>query len=234
MNNTVFLPGLNKQVEFLLNRINLLNLDCLVIGSNSEEVAKIIQTQSQKDVEIIVEDYDTLMNCKLSLKAIDSVSVKMMEFEVTDYPNGKFDLVFVQGSITNKKRKIIIKEIKRILKPNGYFCVGEIVKLKNTIPTFVAELFERANLEPLNKDEFFNYYLERKFELVDSVDLSNSLKEYYNANIKLLNEKVKSLASNEKSYYKKVVNQIKHESNAYLNLGADRYMGFEVILLKKE
>lgn len=233
MKSIIFLPGLNQQINFLLNRINLLDLTCLVIGSNSEEVAKIIQHESQKSVEIIVEDYDSLMNSKFSLNSENSISVKMMAYDATDYSNEKFDLIYAQGSVTDKRRKNITKEIKRILKPSGYFCLGEIVKLENQIPTFVSELFERSNIDPLEKNNFQKYFLERKFELIDSIDLSASLKEYYKNNLKLLAEKVKTLSSNEKSYYKKLVNQIKHESNAYINLGADKYFGFHAMLLKK-
>ena len=42
-----------------------------------------------------------------------------------------------------------------------------------------------------------------------------------------------NLTDKEKSFYKKLLSKISHESNAYLKLGADRYIGFKMLILKK-
>jgi hypothetical protein len=75
--------------------------------------------------------------------------------------------------------------------------------------------------------------LDRNFELIDEINLSNTLNEYYSSNLILLNNKIKTLTDNEKAYYKKILNKLSHESNAYLKLGADKYIGFVALLLKK-
>ena len=231
-NNTIYLPGLKKQYEFLLSKLELSGLKILVVGSSSAGISKLLLNKSNEKVEIIVEDYESLLVTQIELQAKSEISVKLMDFENTDYPENNFDLVYAQGSISDKRRKKIVKEIKRILKPNGYLCVGEIVKLEDKIPIFIKEIYELSDLDPIFHDSVSLYYEERNFEVIDSINLSNTLKEYYSLNLKLLKENIKSLSPSEKSYYKTILNKISHESNAYLKLGGERFMGFITLLLK--
>lgn len=228
---TILLPGLHKQIRFVENRIELADLNILVIGSGSAAIANYLSKQNS--VEYILEDFESLISTKLELDNSTKINVKLMDFERTDFSSNQFDLVYAQGSVSDIKRNKIIKEIKRITKPSGYICLGEIVKLKETTPVFVKELFDSSNLDPLYNMELAKYYQERNFEIIDSIDLSATLSDYYRRYERLLDQKVKSLTTGEKSYYKKVLNKIKHESKAYLKLGADQYIGFVALLLKK-
>ena len=230
--NIILLPGLDKQLKFLMSRIELSRLQILIMGTGTAIVAQKLNEMGN-NVEIIVEDYDSLMNAKLELNSTEDIKVKIMDFERTDYLDEKFDLVYVQGSISDIRRKKIVKEIKRVVKQDGLLCLGDIVSLVEDPPIFVKELFEFSKLEPLYKEKFIPYYEERNFELVDSIDLSFTLREYYITNSMMLNDRMKTLSPNEKSYYKKILNQISHESNAYLKLGANKYFGFHAALLKK-
>ncbi len=60
-----------------------------------------------------------------------------MDFSITDFNDAVFDIVYAQASISSKMRNKIIKEIKRILKPEGILSVGEITSLKSSPPIFV-------------------------------------------------------------------------------------------------
>ncbi len=133
-----------------------------------------------------------------------------MDFERTDFSSRQFDLIFSQASITYFNRKKVIKEIKRILKPNGFLCVGEIVKLHQNVPTFINEIFNYSNLHPLQIDELEKYYCERNFILIDSIDLSKTLTKFYQDYAILLNSKSKNLSESEKSFYKKILSKISH------------------------
>jgi ubiquinone/menaquinone biosynthesis C-methylase UbiE len=230
--NIILLPGLDKQLKFLMSRIELSGLQILIIGAGTAIIAQKLHEMGN-NVEIIVEDYDSLMNAKLELNSSEDIKAKIMDFERTDYSDEKFDIVYVQGSISDVRRKKIVKEIKRVTKQDGLLCLGDIVSLVEDPPIFVQELFEFSKLEPLYKEKLIPYYEERNFELVDSIDLSFTLKEYYVTNSMMLKERIKTLSPNEKSYYKKILNQISHESNAYLKLGANKYFGFHTVLLKK-
>ena len=86
----------------------------------------------------------------------------------------------------------------------------------------------------MNKDELEKYYLNKNFSLVYEQDLSYTLKDFYLYGINQLKDKIHSLSENEKSYYKKVLNKISHEANAYLKLGGNKHMGFKMLILKKE
>lgn len=232
--NFILLPGLNKQISFLLNKLEVENLNILVVGSGSVQVAQILQNKGGKNIEIIVEDYDSLINSKLSLTEDDSIQIKLMDFERTDYDNETFDLVFAQGSISNFRRNKIVKELKRILKTDSYFCIGEVIKLQSEVPIYVEEIFENSDINPMLRNELGKYYSDRNLELIDQLDISFTLNEYYSTNENMLRKKIVDLSDNEKSYYKKLVNKISHESKAYLRHGADKFIGFEALLLKKK
>ncbi|MCB9211490.1 MAG: methyltransferase domain-containing protein [Ignavibacteriales bacterium] len=63
-----------------------------------------------------------------------------MSFEHTDFNEAQFDLVFAQASISNLGRKSIVKEVKRILKPNGIFVSVKLLNLRQMFP-FLCKIF---------------------------------------------------------------------------------------------
>ncbi len=232
--NYIFLPGLHKQLEILFKNIEENQKQILVIGANSESIAEALQIKYDSDVIIIVDENESLLKSRLLLKNINRVSVRMMDFDNTDFSQEKFDLVYAQASVSGKNRNKNLKEIKKILKPGGILCVGEITKLAADEPKFIADIWEASSLLPLKSSELKNNYLNKNFSLIHSEDLSFTLREFYLYSSRLLNEQKDSLSENEKSYYKTILKKISHESNVYLKLGGDKYIGFEVLILKKE
>jgi SAM-dependent methyltransferase len=231
-NKMIYPPGLKKQYEFLISKLELSGLKILVLGSSSYSIAKLLSLKSNNTVDIVVEDYESLLATQLESGKNSVLNVKLMDFEKTDYLENTFDLVYSQGSISDKRRSKIVKEIKRILKPNGYLCVGEIIKLEDKIPNFVNEIYDLSNLDPLFANNLNSFYEERSFEIIDSANLSHTLREYYSLTLKLLKDNIKFLAPNEKAYYKTILNKINHESNVYLKLGGNRFMGLQTLVLK--
>jgi ubiquinone/menaquinone biosynthesis C-methylase UbiE len=182
---------------------------------------------------MIVSDYDSLMNARLNLSKESKVDVKMMDFDNTDFNSEQFDLVYAQASISLTNRNKIVKEIKRILKPEATLCVSEITALAEDYPPFVKNIFDASDILPLLNNECSNYYKERNFSVLFEEDLSSSLQSFYEHTAQELEDTIYKLNEKEKSYYKKLLNKISHESNAYLKLGADRYIGFKMLILKK-
>lgn len=227
------LPGLDRQIEFLLNNFKNPAKSILVVGSNSEEMAKEISNHFDADIELIVEDYDSLMNSKLILESSPKINVRLMDFEVTDFNDSSFDLIYAQASISLTKRNKIIKEFKRLLMPDGFLCVGEVVSLRKDYPPFVQDIFDSSDLLPLFIDDIEKYYSERKFNVLVRQNLTHTLKKYYSRSASLLDDSIDALSSSEKSYYKKILNKLSHESNAYLKLGGDKFIGFIAMLLQK-
>jgi ubiquinone/menaquinone biosynthesis C-methylase UbiE len=232
-NQNIFLPGGFKQFRILKSKYIISGKHVLVIGAGSEKIAEKMIDSNAAAVKMIVNDFDSLMNSRLNLSKESNIILEMMGYDNTDFSDNEFDLVYAQGSISSFNRSKIIKEIRRILKANGVFCVGEITSLKKDYPVFIKDIFESSEIHPLLKDSCSTYYIERKFLVLYEQDLSSSLKSFYENAAHELKEKINRLSEQEKSYYKKLLNKISHESNAYLKLGADKYIGFKMLILKQ-
>jgi ubiquinone/menaquinone biosynthesis C-methylase UbiE len=230
---TIFLPGGFKQFRILKSKYVLNDRNVLVMGSGSEKIAEKMIKSGASSVELIVNDYDSLINSRLNLSNDSKVSVKMMDFDNTDFNAEEFDLVYAQVSISSLNRNKIVKEIKRILKPEATLCVGEITFLINDYPPFVKNIFDTSDILPLLNDSCGTYYTERNYSVLYEEDLSSSLQSFYEHTAERLEDKIYTLTEKEKSYYRKLLNKISHESNAYLKLGADRYIGYKMMILKK-
>ncbi|MCX7874528.1 MAG: class I SAM-dependent methyltransferase [Melioribacteraceae bacterium] len=230
----VLLPGLDKQLHFLKNNLTQKPSSILIIGSSSESIALKLSEIYKCRIEIIVEEYESLLNSKLIIGNNENISVKMMNFDSTDYNDSEFDLIYAQASISSVIRSKIIKEIKRILKPKGFLCIGEIVKLSSNTPKFINDVFASSNLSPIEKDKLNSFYFEKGFNVIASDDISFTLREYYINTVNELESTEKKFTNQEKSYYKKLINRINHESNVYLKLGGKKHIGFVVALLQRE
>ncbi|MAT57429.1 MAG: hypothetical protein CMF23_05605 [Ignavibacteriae bacterium] len=231
--SNIFLPGLGEQIEFLFPNLSSAS-KILVLGSESSEIAERLKKHFNAEVEIVVEDYESLINTNLQLSENKSIKAKLMEFDHLDYKDDQFDLIYSQGSISLLKRNKIIKEIKRVLIPNGHLYVGEIVKLQQNVPQFVEDIFEQSFILPLFIDDLHKYYEERNFEIIAEKNLTYTLKRFYSETLNKIKEKEKELTDKEKSYYKKLINKINHEAKSFLRSGADKHIGFYSLLLKKK
>ncbi|MCK5457652.1 MAG: methyltransferase domain-containing protein [Melioribacteraceae bacterium] len=230
----IFLPGLDNQIRFVRRSLELKDKSTLTLGSASEEIVKLLAEETGNKAELIVEDYNSLMNSRLQLENQNNTNVRLMDFEFTDFNDKEFDLAYTQGAISNPRRNKIVKEIKRILKPDGIFCVGEVVALKEESPPFILDIYESTDMEPLQINKIDAYYQERNFEVLSKKDLSFTLKDYYSKNLYKLKKSIYDMEENEKSYYKKLINMISHEAKAFLNQGADEFIGFYSLILKKQ
>ena len=169
------------------------------------------------------------MQCKMNLKDEEKIKVKMMNYAYSDFEDGYYDLIYAQGSISVPDKKEILKELKRILNINGLLCAGEIVSLREPVPAFIKDIWERSGLEPLASSEIRKYFENKGFKLFSEENLSSTLGEFY--------EKIKYLVSktkkDEQEQDKKLYPRIKHESNSYLKLGGNKYIGFKSLIMRR-
>ena len=233
MINKIFLPGSEKQISLFLDSVNVNNKSVLIIGSGSEEIAKIFYQNNVAEVYLIVDIEDSLVQSRFSLSKFKEINVRLMDYFNTDFRAEKFDAIFSQVSTGTKKRNKIIKEIKRILKPDGYFCVGEIVSLTKTPPQFVKDIWEKSNLDPLHGKDLKEFYLSKGFEVMLEKDLSDTLKDFYLKSKELLSESSKDFSIEEAKNFRKIVKMYSHEANAYLKLGGNKYIGYRMLVLNK-
>ncbi len=230
---TILLPGITHQIKFLFENLNTKLEQILVIGSGHENIALEIAKHYNTKVSLIVDDYESFIISRLELGNNPDINVVIMEYENTDFNNNQFDLIYAQASISLINRNKIIKEVKRILKPDRYFCAGELVSLKKDTPKFMKDIFDTSGLLPLFIDDLENYYTERNFKVINKIDLSDTLKDYYSIAVEKLKIAREKLDEKEKAYYKKLLNRFSHESNVYLKLGGNKYLGFFALILQK-
>lgn len=230
--NEILLPGSWLQAEFLLKNISIEDKSVLIIGFGAEKIADKFISDGANKVIIIVDDFESLMVSRLKISNRGNVSVKMMDFFNTDFSDKEFDLIYSQGNITVSDRKNLFKEIKRVLKRNGTLCVGEIVRLMDEVPTVINDLWKSSELMPLTIDKLKLFYDQQNFKLLGIKNLTASLKDFYKQTKDLLREKVGVLDEKEKSYYKKMLNKMNHESNVYLQLGGDKFIGFYSLIFE--
>ena len=83
-NKIILLPGLDRQLAFLKSRLDLSGLKILIMGSGTAVIANDL-FEAGNTIDVIVEDYDSLMNAKLEFDNSTDINVKMMDFERTDY-----------------------------------------------------------------------------------------------------------------------------------------------------
>ncbi len=234
MTNDIFLPGSNKQFEKLKEFVNLKDKQALVIGGGSEEISKLFIKHEALSVIQIVDSEELLLSARLNVSGEKNISVRLMDFTNTDFKSFRFDIIFAQGTISSKHRNKILKEINRLLKPEGIVCIGEMIKTKEEPPSFVEEAWSNSGLFPLSENELKKVYIQKGFLILAEYDLSDTLKYFYTSSLKLLKENINSLSANEKSFHKKILNRFSHESNVYLKLGGSNYTGFMMFILKKE
>jgi hypothetical protein len=222
------LPGGKSQLKHLLEQNIQNGIRALIIGPVTNSVIKGL-LEHYSEINIIADNYDSLMNIRMTLKEDHPTKLKMMDYAHTDFENEHFNLIYSQGSISVIERKNILKEIKRITVDDGLFCVGEIVSLKEPVPAFVKDIWERNGLDPIASSAIANVYESKGFKILSEKDLSTSLKDFYE-NIRLL---VSKTGKDKKEADKKYFSQLKHESNVYLKLGGDKYIGFKSLIMRK-
>jgi ubiquinone/menaquinone biosynthesis C-methylase UbiE len=226
--NNILLPGGNKQIEHLFEQNIPKGVHALIIGPNCESIAiKLLEYFTS--LYIITDDYDSVMQIRMKLKDEDKVKVKLMDYAHTDFDNGYFDLIYAQASISVSNKKEIVKELKRILSGNGLLCAGEIVSLKEPVPGFVSDIWERSDLEPIASSKIKKYYEGKGFEVLSEKDFSDTLQDFYDQ----LRTTVSKVSKDEKEADKKYFSRMKHESDAYLKLGGDKYIGFKSMIFRK-
>jgi SAM-dependent methyltransferase len=232
----IFLPGTDQQLKFFLGSTEIKNKSILIIGAGTSEAARELLNHAPSEIIIITEDYESLMTMRYgNEKSGDkNIKVRMMDFANTDFGKDTFDIVYAQGSVSGSYRNKIVKEIKKILKPGGIFCAGEITNLRENPPAFIEDIWKSSDLLPLLSTDLERYYRDRGFGIINKKDLSYTLKDFYQQSEKLYSDGVDKLSEEEKSYYKKFLKKISHESNAYLRLGGNEFMGFEVLIMRKE
>jgi len=226
--HNIHLPGGNHQIAHLLSEHNSPESKVLILGTVNKSIFSKISTAFSQ-LNIIVDNYDSLIELRFLIKESDSVKIRMMDFSNTDFENDSFDIIYAQGSISVPERKNILKEIKRILSPNGICSIGEIVSLKEPVANFIKDIWEQSGLDPLQSSAIKSWYADRGFKVQSEKDFSATLNDFYEETRHLVSKAGREKKEQNKKYF----SRMKHESNAYLKLGGDKYIGFKSLVMRK-
>lgn len=231
--NKPLLPGTEFQYRRLKNSPVEQNIPILFIGAGNEFFADKFSKKFKVDAELIVEDYETLISAKLLLQENSAVTTRIMDFARTDFDDKQFKCVYAQASVSNPDRNKIIKEIKRILQPEGFLIVGEIVKIRKDIPAYVNDILTSSQLSLLDSEEITSYYEQRNFTVIEECEEKRGLDEYYELCSVIMKNNVNLMDEDELKYNKKLIKKARHETDAYLKLGLDKFISFKILVLQK-
>ncbi|QOJ27997.1 MAG: class I SAM-dependent methyltransferase [Ignavibacteriales bacterium] len=229
----ILLPGLDDQLHFLTRNIPVQGRNVLIIGSGAEKVAFALLEEGCTSIQIITDSEELLVNARLMLSGSDHIKIRFSEYGALDFPDGSFDLVFAQGTVSRTDRKKILKEIYRVLKSEGVFCPGEMTSIKGDIPPFLKSVFSANNMDVLSADSLSMIYKGEGFKVKAVKSLDNTLKEYYKETERALNRRLGKMTKEEQKNHKDMITKTRHEINVFLNLGGLKYAGFSSFLLLK-
>ena len=122
----VFKEPYKKYYEIIRFRIKN-NMNVLEIGSGFGEHTEIIlKTNCSLTVSDISESCLNLLKIKFS-KSYKNSTYVLADIEDLPFKNNQFDAVCSAGVLSYGKPNVVYNEIKRVLKPNGYFiCVDSL------------------------------------------------------------------------------------------------------------
>jgi ubiquinone/menaquinone biosynthesis C-methylase UbiE len=229
----IFLPGTDKQLNFLLDTVDPKDLVVLQAGSQGDKISTKIHQYEPASIHIITDNSSDLMEMRFRLKE-KNIPVKLMDYTNTDFRDNTFDLVYSQGTFSTSARRKIYKEVLRIMKDDGIICSGEIVKMEEKVPRFMQDVWDTSGIAPLSAEKLMQFYEESGLEIIAHKNLSYTLKEFYRSGREMLSGFLQDGSADEKKYYKKIINRISHEANAYLNLGGEKYMQYHTFILKRK
>ena len=229
----VLLPGLDDQSVFLFTNCDVSEKKVLIIGYGCVPIAKKMLSKGAASVEVIIADEEQMLADRLLGSGTENLRIRFMDFHNTDFKDDVFDIVYAQASVSTSKHLKILKEIKRITKPQGFICLGEVVQLTDEVTLSVRHVWEKTNVTLRKIPVIQNDYKETGFEPVVETDLSFTIKYVYKKLLRSMNDTLPEMSEAEKKALKKDIKTYRHEANTYLQFKGDTYTGFIAFLLRK-
>ena len=94
--DSILLPGLDQQIYFLRQNLDLSNFNILIVGSGSAMIAKSLINNNNR-VGLIVDDYESMITTNFELKDHKNILLRLMDYENTDFTDDEFDIIYAQG-----------------------------------------------------------------------------------------------------------------------------------------
>lgn len=227
------LPGGEEQFNFLLRNIPVAGKKVLILGTGAEKIAAKFIEEGSESVLIITEDEQLLIQTRMNLTDKEKTKVKYSSYTSIDAAEGSFEIVYAQGTVSINERRKILKDVYRVLAPDGVFAVGEMTSLKGDIPAFLRSVFAANGMEIVSAESLEMFYKGEGYKIKSAKDLSNTLKDYYKNTERVFSRRVSNMTKQDQAEHKDLITKSKHELNVFLKLGGLKYIGFHAFLLLK-
>ncbi len=120
-------------------------------GMSTIELAKI---SDGKIIAIdIIHEYLDILKKKASINGIDNIETVKMSMDSIEYKDETFDILWSEGSIFVIGFEEGIKSWKRLLKPEGYLAVSDMVWFNKDAPIEVIEFWDSCYPQMLELNE---------------------------------------------------------------------------------
>ena len=224
----IVLPGLDEQLNYFIKNYSPNDTKGLLIGPGVH-YASVTLRELGAETETIINDDSLLMVERLNRDS----RVKFMDYYATDYADNSLDFIYAQASISATQHTRILKEMFRILKPGGMFCVGEIVKRDFPTPQSVKDIWNLSHLNPVLLADLPPLYSSIGYEIAGTVDLTDTMENLYKMQATVLRAEKEKLSDDDRYLMRRNLKSLQHEANMYLRGGAQKHTFYNVFLLTK-
>jgi SAM-dependent methyltransferase len=232
-NKSPFLPGGASPIKFFLKETLCSQKSLLLLGNGFAQIVPFVEDKGFSSISAASDDNTEIFEYKANTPKERQIHSLFVDYESLDYKKANFDFVFCQATLSKAGRAKMLKEIKRVLKPEGVLITSEIVCIKKPAPIFMNDIWIKSGQDPLFLDEFESFYTSRGFNLLGSADFSDDLDDFYIKYYKLLESNLKAMSAEKRIQFRKDFVQEKHEITTFVKGGALKLINFKTLILQK-
>ncbi|MFZ1730161.1 MAG: methyltransferase domain-containing protein [Bacteroidota bacterium] len=200
----------------------------LLIGCRQGENALGLAEHFSGRIVGIEEDSESIFFGKMAateMALASRVSLQYMAPTATNFRNGQFNVILIEGVMSSYLPTRVLKEALRLLADDGWLLMSDSCWLESEVPPYVRNVWESPERKILTPPLIQSMLEERDFEVLQLDDRSDVLGPFY----RQFQETVRGIAKSGfegMKHQKTLVKHYKHEIDVYHKNGGDRYMGY--------
>jgi SAM-dependent methyltransferase len=226
-------PGGPKLTRALLGHVPVeireqADASLLLMGCRQGENALALAGEFAGRIVGIEEDSESVFYGKMAaadLKLASRVSLQYMAPVATNFRDGQFRVIILEGVLSSYPPGRVLKESLRLLDPEGWLLVSDSCWLDDSVPTYVRDVWESPDHKIPTPPQVRALLEERGLEVLQLDDRSSVLDPFY----RQFHDTVRGIAKGGfegMKHQKGLVKHYKHEIDVYRKHGGDRYMGY--------
>ena len=198
----------------------------LLMGCRQGENALALDGHFAGRIVGIEEDSESIFYGKMvaaDLKLASRVSLQYMSPVATNFQNGQFQVIILEGVLSSYAPGRVLKEALRILDADGWLLASDSCWLEEEVPTYVRDVWESPDFKIPTPQTVRTLLEERGLEVLQLEDRSTALDPFYHQ----FHETVRGIAKGGlegMKHQKAIVKHYKHEIDVYNKHGGDRFL----------